>query len=260
VLPVTNSSSEMQDLSLCRFVLGTPEGSIFIAESTLVAPGETFYLTNSLEKAETAFESSIVFGGAGIPYPGATTLTLMDPSWNTVYSWSVPEGDSLVKDYSAVIPCEISVGAGDDWIELFNFSESPVDMSGWYFTDTNRNVSVIPGEVVLAPGELLLAAANPYNYQFCECNTIPLCFNLNSNRDSLALFSQFGDTVFCMQWESSWPVQPTGIIYLKSPQANFFLSGNWGGICISRFSWKDQSRLACCKKTGGAANCLPKSL
>ena len=166
-----------------------------------------------------------MFGGAGIPYPGATTLTLKDPSWNTVYSWTVPEGDSLQKDYSAVVPCEISTGAGDDWIELFNFSENTVDMSGWYFTDTDRNVSVIPEDVVLTPGELLLASVNPGSCEFCE--TIPLCLNLNSYLDSLTLYSQLGDTVFSFGWNDFWPVAATGIFCLKSPWADFQLPGNW---------------------------------
>ncbi|RKZ01904.1 hypothetical protein DRQ21_09785 [Candidatus Fermentibacteria bacterium] len=225
VLPVTNSSAETQDISLCRFSLGLPEGNIFIPESTLVAPGETFYLTNSFANAETVFEGSAVFGGAGNPYPGATTLTLKDPSWNSIYSWAVPEGDSLQEDYSAVIPCEISTGTGDDWIELFNFSEYTVDMSGWYFTDTDRNVSVVPEDVVLTPGELLLASVNPGNYEFCK--TIPLCFNLNSDLDSLTLYSQLGDTVFSLGWNDSWPVAATGIFCLKSPWANFQLPWNW---------------------------------
>lgn len=227
VLPVTNTATEMQDLSFCRFSLGEPAGNVFLAESILVAPCETFYLTNSSENAETLYGEYNIYGDAGTCYPTGTTLELFDPSWNTMYTWQISSGDSLPEDNGNVIPSEISAGADSDWIELYNHSESGTDLSLWYFMDSEKNVSLFPDGTTIAPGGLLLAAADPGSFEQSDCNVISLDFGLFSMNDSLSLYSRFGDREFCVAWNNLWPIAETGIMYLKSPCPAITHPENW---------------------------------
>ncbi len=180
VLPVMNTSDQVQDISLCRFQLGNPSGNVFIAESILVGSHEMFYLTNSRRRAETIYTEHNIYGDAGTSYPQETTLTLMDPSWNPIYSWQIEEGDSLPEIGGLIIPSEVS--AEDEWVELFNNSEYSVDVSRWYLMDSEKNISFIPDDFVLLPGEILLATACPDSFENLFCKVVPLDFNLMRSR------------------------------------------------------------------------------
>jgi len=217
VLPITNTGSAAQDLSLCRFSAGNPPGNIFMAESTLVAPGKTFYLSNSAVRAGEIYGSSCIYGDAGAQYPEGTLLQLMDPSWNQVCEWQIGSGDSLPQNSVSVIPSEIAAGDGNDWIELFNNSQTSANISGWYFMDVERNVSMVPGGTCMGPGGLLLAASDPAAFDGKACITVPLDFGLSCASDSLFLYSSLGDRIFSMGWNELWPIETSGIMYLKSP-------------------------------------------
>ncbi|MCK5786040.1 MAG: CotH kinase family protein [Candidatus Sabulitectum sp.] len=227
VLPVTNTSSELQDISLCRFALGSPEGNVFLTDSILVSPGETFYLSNSRENAEVLYTGFSVYGDAGTTYPAGTTLELFDPSWNTIHTWQIGTGDSLPESPGIVIPSEICASGGSDWIELYNCSEDGVDLSGWYLMDSESNVSVIPENTTISPGGLLLAAVDPGSFEQSNCQVIQLDFSINQLDDSLYLYSRFGDREFHLSWYSAWPIAETGIMYLKDPQASITYNLSW---------------------------------
>ena len=214
VLPVTNTAAESQDLSLCRFSLGEPTGNVFLAESILVAPGETFYLSNSSERAEALYGGFSIYGDAGTSYPTATTLELFDPSWNSMYTWQISNGDSLPDNPGNLIPSEISAGGDRDWIELYNYSESDADLSLWYFMDSEKNVSLIPDGTTISPGGLLLTAADPDFFEQSTCTVVPLNLGLNPEEDSLFLYSRLGDREFFVAWTDLWPMEETGIMYL----------------------------------------------
>lgn len=84
MLPVTNTADFKQDLSLCSFRVGTPSGTVFLPESILIDPGETFFLTNN-EYLAGHFYSGQIFGDAGAAYPADRQLALDDPSWHQMY-------------------------------------------------------------------------------------------------------------------------------------------------------------------------------
>lgn len=227
VVPVTNTASEVQDISLCGFSLGEPAGNIFLPESLLVAPGETFYLTNSAENATDLYPANNLYGDAGTSFPSGTTLKLFNPAWDTIQTWEIGSGDSLPDNPGLIIPSEISAGEGSDWIELYNFSENGEDLSGWYLIDSEKNISLIPEGTSLPPGGLLLVAADPVSFDETSCEVVLLEFALNSLEDSLSLYSSLGTKEFSMGWDELWPFKESGIIYLTAPQATFALPGSW---------------------------------
>lgn len=247
VLPVTNSSTDYQDISFCRFSLGEPAGNVFLPGSTLVAPDETFYLTNSMNEASVLYGEVNVYGDAGTAFPAGSTLELFDPSWNTMHTWQISGGDSLPVNPATVIPCEISAAGQSDWVELYNSSEAGIDLSQWYLMDSEKNVSLFPEGTSIPPGGLLLAAEDPPSFDESLCGIISLDFGMDSSQDSLSLFSRLGDLVFCLSWNDLWPIQETGIMYLADPLALITNRDSWivsippGSPGISNPGWVHHS-------------------
>ncbi|RKZ01900.1 hypothetical protein DRQ21_09765 [Candidatus Fermentibacteria bacterium] len=232
VLPVVNTGSQPQDLSLCRFSLGDPDGNVFLPGSTLVAPGETFLLSNSRDDASSLYGDVSIFGDAGTGFPAGTELTLYDPSWNSLFSWQIGGGDSLPSDLEAFIPSEIRAGGGSDWVEIYNRSQNNIDVSQWYFTDSNNNVSVIPDGTTVPHHSLLLAAEEPGSFSHLPRPAAPLTFGIDSEKDFLSLFTRYGDPVFSIGWDERWPMEETGIMYLKAPWLYASSSSNWAAASL----------------------------
>ncbi|PIE51829.1 hypothetical protein CSA37_09725 [Candidatus Fermentibacteria bacterium] len=221
VLPVTNENSSQQDISHCSFLLGEPSGSIFFSDSVLISSGETFYLTSNAAQA-SSFYGGRVFGDAGTSFPSGSQLILQDPSWNYLHSWHITGADSLPPGEADIIPCEISAGAGEDWIELYNRGSGEADLSSWYFMDSSKNVSIIPEGTRIAPGQLYTAWENPPGQTFNQ-----LDFSLNGLEDTLSLFNSTGTEIFKLGWSESWPLNSTGIMYLISPLHDYNLAAHW---------------------------------
>lgn len=222
ILPVTNQWTSPQDLSLCSFIVGDPPATVFFPESILIGPGETFHLTNDASIAE-GFCSGRVFGDGGTPFPGTTQLTLRDPAWHDIHSWDLALGDSLPVPGDLLIPSELCVADGSDWVEIFNGGEVSVSLSGWYLTDSKNNVSMIPSGVSVAPGGFAVLSEEPLP----GVETDSLHFGLNASADTLSLYTAAGSRVFTMGWNESWPVGGTGIIFLLNPVFSFSSPISW---------------------------------
>ncbi|PIE51830.1 hypothetical protein CSA37_09730 [Candidatus Fermentibacteria bacterium] len=226
VLPVTNTADFTQDLSLCSFHVGNPSGTVFFSESLTVSSGETIYLTNNSSLAETVIEGRI-FGDAGTSFPANSQLLLNDPAWYTIHSWNIGEGDSVNSCEAGIIPCEISRGNGNDWIELYNSGNTDADISEWFLMDSDNNVSFIPDKTVLHPGELILVMEYPdSSLQNTTGMVFPLAFSLCSLNDSLTLFSNMGNEIFSFGWDEPWPGKNT-VMYLRSPFRPLEISTSW---------------------------------
>ncbi len=203
---------------------GGSSGHGFLPESILIQPGQTFYLTSNAVEASRIYDGPI-YGEAGTSYPAGTILTLNDPSWNTLRSWSVQQGDSLEQEHPAIVPSELNCGPGVDWIELYNNGLESVDLSGWYLMDGNRNVSMLPEDMVIHSGHFLVAS-DDYSGEYPDCQPVFLNLSLNSAADSLLLYNSLGEPVFSMGWNEGWPTAETGLVYLNSPFSSF--QSHWG--------------------------------
>ncbi len=228
VLPVSNDAGFTQDLSLCCFRIGSPSGTIFFPESVLVEAGETFYLTNNAFLAGKYYTGQI-FGDAGSPYPVNTELILDDPSWHEMHRYGIGIGDSTQTNSHSVIPSELSVGNSEDWVELYNSGDEAVDLSGWFLKESDMNISVFRENTVLGPHQFLLISEDPLPIEYGSGTEAHhhLNFSLNQSNDSLKLFNRLGTEVFSMGWDSSWPCDETGIIYLKSPEEDYHTCVSW---------------------------------
>lgn len=230
VLPVTNESPEPQDLSLCSFSLGeNPSGYIFLAESVLVSPGETIYLTNFMENAKNIYPSSNIYGDAGTNFPAGTTMQLYNPAWESIYTWNLSQGDTLPELPGEMIPSEVYSGNQGDWIELFNYSNETIDLSRFYLKDQNQNISLFPEGISVPRMGLILLAENPGNFINLDCPVLPLDLAFNSTTDSLSLFSQNNDLIFNLHWNNLWPLDSFDSMYLVNPTYAYSNRNNWLG-------------------------------
>lgn len=83
----------------------------------------------------------------------------------------------------------------EDWIELYNFGPSPVDLSGYYLTDdlTKRKQFRVPNGIVLAAGGHLLVWADGDNTGTnLAGGALHAGFNLSRSGETIALFSPDG--------------------------------------------------------------------
>jgi len=100
-------------------------------------------------------------------------------------------------------------------------------MSGWYLMDSQKNISVFPNGTSLLPGKFLVAWEEIPQGEQNTSEAFQLDFSLNSCEDSLGLFNSLGTPVFRMGWDDCWPVDETGIIYLKYSRYFALSLGNW---------------------------------
>ena len=100
-------------------------------------------------------------------------------------------------------------GEYDDWIELWNYSDVHVDLSGHYLTDINDNLEKwqFPDTgVVIGPGEFLIIWCDEDQEQ----GSLHTNFKLSSSGEFLALVAPDGSTIID---SVSFPDQETDISY-----------------------------------------------
>ncbi len=125
----------------------------------------------------------------------------------------------------------------DDWIELYNAYDIPVNLSGWFFKDEDechyyefpRNMIIDPkGYIVLCRDEATFHMLFPEVENYIG----NLGFGLSGDGEMLSLINSRGVTVdsFVYDNESPWPVASDGsgaTLSLKSPDLDNSLPENW---------------------------------
>lgn len=111
-----------------------------------------------VDLSDAVFTLGFLFGGgASIPEP--FPLPGLDPTTGDPNTCGDASGGGSP---GAIVLSEImyhpvSEDPRDEFIELYNRSERPVDLTGWFFS---KGVQFTFGDVVLAPGEYLVVAAD----------------------------------------------------------------------------------------------------
>lgn len=134
----------------------------------------------------------------------------------------------------------LNADAGD-WVELFNRSNTALDLSGWFIQDGSGNQFEIPAGTVLGPEgyHVLVQDAVKFAAQFPGINnyTGNLGFGFNGNGDMVRLFSPDGRLVLsmCFNDAAPWPNEPDGNGYtLENADINANLNApeNWFAGCL----------------------------
>jgi len=129
-----------------------------------------------------------------------------------------------------------------DWIELYNYGTTDIDISGWTFKDSNdANSYTIPDSTILIPGQYLViindvvrfATAFPAVTNYLG----PFNFGLSSSSELIRLFDKKGDLYLSMMYDGGnpWPGQANGAggtLELLDPYNNLSAASNWFDGCF----------------------------
>jgi len=176
------------------FIGGGTNGFLkFIADRDLAAGADhvDFKLDNTREAIGLFSTNGVLIDGIVYEYPfaGVSEGRFPDGSTNIVrFPGTASPGESNYRLLENIAINEVLSHSDpplEDAIELVNLSDSPVDISGWWLSDSINNLMKfrIPNETVMQPHQLMVF----YEYQF------------NSNPDdplSFALSSAHGDQVY----------------------------------------------------------------
>jgi|GEM_PF-6265254 len=151
----------------------------------------------------------------------------------------IPGGESdlhpLVTEIMYAPPKENDCG---DWIEIFNPSSEPVDISGWSITDSRAKEPMVFSENLILPtfGSLVVAESyEQFNEVYIEgINAIietPMPFGLSRDGDLILLFDKDNQLIDSVEYMvgGDWPdANRNGrSIELKDWQADNSIGSNW---------------------------------
>jgi len=109
-------------------------------------------------------------------------------------------------------------GESSDWIEIYNPTDTTINLNGWYLTDSNSNLTMwrFPNGPQIEPGEFLIVFASgktPELYPYRDpAGYYHTNFNLNQEGDFLALVCPDGNTI-AHKYSPQYPTQLPNISY-----------------------------------------------
>ena len=125
----------------------------------------------------------------------------------------------------------------EDWVELHNPLDTPVNISGWRFRDGNEaNLFVLPENTIVTPGDYLVlcsdAAAFHAIFADVENHVGDLGFSLSNGGEALRLYNDRGALIDSLTYGdvAPWPVEPDGngsTLALQNPSGDNALPENW---------------------------------
>jgi len=124
-----------------------------------------------------------------------------------------------------------------DWIELHNFSDSEVNISGWTLKDMDDQHSfVLPENTVILPRGYHILCRNKTDFSyfnpFITFVTGNFDFGLGSDEDEVRLYNESGELMDSVHYLSiaPWPLNANGngpTLELLSPELDNSLEGSW---------------------------------
>jgi len=125
----------------------------------------------------------------------------------------------------------------DDWVEIYNNSNTGQDLSGWIFKDEDDTHSfVLPQDFVLLPDEYYVLCKDTLAFHslFPDVENYLGNFNfgLSGNGELIRLYDNIGVIVDSLIYDDQlpWPIEPDGngpTLSLKNPGMNNILYQNW---------------------------------
>ncbi|MCS7245747.1 MAG: lamin tail domain-containing protein [candidate division WOR-3 bacterium] len=94
--------------------------------------------------------------------------------------------------YPIVVLNEIEYDLGPEWIEIYNVSNTSIDLSKFYLKDLSGNIVNLKGTV------------QPYSYKVFRADSLEDFITLNDNYESLVLYSRFGFIFDSVYYSSSY--------------------------------------------------------
>ncbi len=126
--------------------------------------------------------------------------------------------------------------ARPDWVEFYNNSDNPIDLSDWQFKDEG-NTFIFPNNTILNGREYLILADTVSNFQYyypavTKVLGVGLGFKFNNGGEALAIYSLNGTLVDTVRYndKAPWPIEPDGdgpTLELVHPDLDNNLGNSW---------------------------------
>jgi len=141
----------------------------------------------------------------------------------------------------------------EDWIELFNPTETNIDISSWVFKDSNENniFQIKEGTTIQRKGYYVLCQDSiQFKIYFPDANNYQgnFEFGLKNGGEKLRLYDNVGNLIDSLTYDDSppWPTEPDGIGYalgLIEPTSDNALAVNWNTTSLFGTPGKQNSFL-----------------
>jgi hypothetical protein len=135
-----------------------------------------------------------------------------------------------------------TISAGD-WIELYNYGSTTINLSGWTLQDNNiANAYTFPNGVLLAAGARLVMCNDTNKFKNRHPSVMNrrgnFAFGMSNTSDNIYLKNSSGTTVVSITYGDSipWPKCPDGMgrtLELKNPGSNLNDPTSWYCGCIN---------------------------
>jgi hypothetical protein len=124
-----------------------------------------------------------------------------------------------------------------DWVEFVNITQSPIDMSGWQFKDSDStHVFIFPQNTTIEPDSFIVICRNSAKF-FTVFPSVTnyigeFNFGLSSNGELIMLYDSNSSTIDSLVYDDKlpWPIEPDGngpTLALKNPLLNNTLPQSW---------------------------------
>ncbi|PLX29148.1 MAG: hypothetical protein C0600_08910, partial [Ignavibacteria bacterium] len=241
-IALENRFAEPLDLSFCRVRGKTVAQSFILPDHTILNPKETVLLTDHPPTAARYFPENRLIGTLFFDVETGDTLRMLSPSLTPIASRVC---DSLVPiglHPPAVVINEINYHSSamldvEDWVELYNPSDAPVEISLWQLKDErDDHVFHFPPNTVIEPHGYLVVCRDTLPFMLFHPTAGHVCGNLDFGFDSagetIRLYSAEDILVDSVTYddEAPWPPEADGsgaTLELIDPRLDNALPENW---------------------------------
>ncbi|MHC4642744.1 MAG: FN3 associated domain-containing protein, partial [Planctomycetota bacterium] len=149
-------------------------------------------------------------------------------------NWQIVEPHIVISEFMARNSLTLFDGNSEssDWIEIYNPTDTAINLDGWYLTDSKDNLTMwqFPGGLTIKPGEFLVVFASektfelyPHNYPYLDpAGYYHTNFNLDQEGDYLALVMPDGNEI-AHEYAPKFPTQLADISYGLAQHAATFV-------------------------------------
>ncbi|MCB9210682.1 MAG: CotH kinase family protein [Ignavibacteriales bacterium] len=185
-----------------------------------------------------------------IPNPGYSFIgwsgasnSLSDSLEFSISDWSSIQANfSKSAEYPSVVINEINYNSSstfdtEDWIELFNNSNSDIDLSNWVLKDElDTNIFVIPEGTLLNSNDYLIISRDTLDFNslvgLSQKRIGEFDFGLNNSGDLIRLFNSEMILIDSVRYDDRfpWPTEPDGsgqTLELINPSLDNSIPSNW---------------------------------
>jgi hypothetical protein len=186
-------------------------------DNVVLVPGEKIYVCASRELGDFFFKNNRTVSSLYFEINKDTELRLLSSLLLPVISKQVNFVNVLENTAPQLVINEINFRSSitkpaEDWIEIYNPGNTPVDMSAWYYSDSkNSNKYVFNQGVVLKPDGYLVVAqdSNAFKLQYPDVKNVVgnANFGLSGEGEFLRLFNKAGILVDSVYYRigAPWP-------------------------------------------------------